>query len=95
MGGTSHCAGRVETKHEGDWRLMVMSWWNVKSASVVCRELDCGSAVSIATSSGSDQAAWRIRPSCVGSESSLTECGTKSSSSSRERLEVICSGNKQ
>ena len=43
VGGASHCAGRVETKHGVEWRPVAMNWWSLKAASVVCRELDCGS----------------------------------------------------
>ena len=97
MGGASHCAGRLEVKHQGEWRPGVddfyRSTWNMKSSSVVCRQLDCGSAVSRErTSHSTHEPVWWISSSCVGSESSLRECGTKMSGNSTARLEVICSG---
>ncbi|XP_063735112.1 scavenger receptor cysteine-rich type 1 protein M130-like [Eleginops maclovinus] len=49
VGEQSRCAGELELKHQGDWRLVrgCYSSWTPKRADVVCRELDCGSAVSV------------------------------------------------
>ena len=93
--GTSHCTGILEMKHQGDWRpLDGQSDWNLKSSSVVCRQLDCGSDVSTQRTFGSSiQPVWWITTDCVGHESSLRECRTKTSLNSTVRLEVICSGN--
>ena len=96
VGGTSTCTGILEMQHQGEWR-PVDGWsvWNHQSSSVVCRQLDCGSAVSTERSSGSThKPAWRITTSCVESESSLKDCGTQLSASSFYLLEVNCSGNK-
>jgi len=92
MGGTSHCTGRLEMKHQGEWRPVDgTSEWNQNSSSVVCRQLGCGSAVSTERSLGSRvQPVWWMRCSCVGSESSLRECVIKKSYSSTATLEVIC-----
>ena len=94
MGGTSRCIGILEMQHQGEWR-PVDGWsdWNHQSSSVVCRQLDCGSAVSTEwTSVPTHELVWWISLSCVGSESSLRECGTKVLANSTARLEVICSG---
>ena len=96
VGGTSHCSGTLEVKHQGEWRPADDRNWNKDSSTVVCRQLDCGSAVSTETSSGFPyQPVWRIASTC-GSESSLRECVTaKQKAISTFRLQVICSGNKQ
>ena len=94
VGGTSSCIGTLEMKHQGDQRPVDgQSDWNLKSSSVVCRQLNCGSDVSTQRSPGSTvQPVWWVATDCVGSESSLRECGTKMSHNSTVRLEVICSG---
>ena len=97
MGGASHCAGRLEMKHQEEWRPVgPYDYWNHKSSSVVCRQLDCGSAVSAEWRHGStDQPTWSIDTTCGGDESSLRECGAVRSDTSSSSLELICSGNKQ
>ena len=93
-GGTSKCIGILEMEHQGEWRPVDGGFhWNLKSSSVVCRQLNCGSAVSREmTSASTHEPVWWISASCVGSESSLRECGTKQSGNSTARLEIICSG---
>ena len=92
VGGSSNCTGRLKMKHQREWRPVHGSDWTLKSSSVVCRQLDCGSVVSTQRSSSSRQYVWRMRSSCDGSESSLRECGTMNSLNSYDHLEVICSG---
>ncbi|XP_033989094.1 CD5 antigen-like [Trematomus bernacchii] len=46
-GGESRCAGDLEVEHQGEWRPVGDSLWTLKAAGVACRELDCGSAVSV------------------------------------------------
>ena len=96
VGGTSNCTGILEMHHQREWRPADGgSDWNQNSSAVVCRQLDCGSAVSTERSSGSKhQPSWRMTTSCLGSESSLEDCATKMSATSSYVLEVICSGNK-
>ena len=93
-GGSSTCNGALEMKHQGDWRL-VLAWfdWNRMSSSIVCRQLDCGSAVSTEFTSTSTRASgWMIPSSCVGSESSLAQCGAVKSHHGNVTLKVNCSG---
>ena len=101
VGGASHCAGRLEMKHQGEWR-PVDGWsdWNLTSTSVVCRQLDCGSAVSTERSVWfTNTSVWRITPYCAGSESSLSDCVINETSHTARkglitgRPTVICSGN--
>ena len=98
MGGASNCTGTLEVNHQEDWKPAAdfTSNWNLNASSVVCKQLGCGSAVDTKWSSGSErQPVWWITSSCNGSESALRECVTMQSASSGDRLEVICSGNKQ
>ncbi|KAL7377205.1 hypothetical protein ABVT39_023858 [Epinephelus coioides] len=90
VGGDSHCAGTLEVKHQGEWRPVKGSGWTLKTAGVVCRELDCGSAVSVGErKESSDRPVWRIRSDCVHSGSALRECARSHSSSSI--LDLTCS----
>ena len=101
VGGTSKCAGKLEMQHWGlewglEWRPVDDSDWTLKSSAVVCRQLDCGSAVSTKRSPGStNEPVESMEGPCVGSESSLRECGITTSYTSTHRLEVVCSGNTQ
>ena len=96
-GGTSHCAGTLEVKHQGKWKPVTSRVdWSLKSAAVVCRQLDCGSAISTELRFVSTRAPiWLLKTSCVGSESSLRECVTEETHYADGRIGVVCSGNKQ
>ncbi|XP_062274515.1 scavenger receptor cysteine-rich type 1 protein M130-like [Scomber scombrus] len=88
--GASRCAGTLEVKH-GEWRPVSDSYWTLKAAAVACRELDCGSAVSIGSrDESSDRPVWRIHPYCLRSGSALRDC-VKSSDSSSYIVELTCS----
>ncbi|XP_031722584.1 scavenger receptor cysteine-rich type 1 protein M130-like [Anarrhichthys ocellatus] len=90
VGGDSRCAGILEVKHQGDWRPVDDSYWNLKTAAVVCRDLDCGSAVSIGQRVESlERSVWRIYSHCLLSGSALRECLTSYSSS--YILDLTCS----
>uniref|UniRef100_A0A3Q1JRE8 SRCR domain-containing protein n=1 Tax=Anabas testudineus TaxID=64144 RepID=A0A3Q1JRE8_ANATE len=91
VGGDSTCAGKLELKHEGDWRPVNGFDWTLKKAAVVCRELDCGSAVSVdERKETADTSVWSIRSDCVQSGSALRDC--VSSISSSYTLNLVCSG---
>ncbi|XP_034005729.1 scavenger receptor cysteine-rich type 1 protein M130 [Trematomus bernacchii] len=91
VGGESRCAGDLEVKHLGDWRPVggYYSLKTLKTAGVACRELDCGSAVSVRERESSERPVWGMRPSCVQSGPALRECAVSSSSSST--LTLTCS----
>ncbi|XP_068590140.1 CD5 antigen-like isoform X2 [Cebidichthys violaceus] len=90
VGGDSRCAGTLEMKHQGEWRPASHYGWNLKEAAVVCRDLDCGSAVSIKQrEESSRRSAWSIISNCVHSGSALRDCSRSSSSSSI--VDLICS----
>ncbi|XP_035854514.1 scavenger receptor cysteine-rich type 1 protein M160-like isoform X3 [Sander lucioperca] len=95
VGGDSRCAGTLELK-QGEWRPVsyttvdYYSDWSLKKAAAACRELDCGSAVSVGGRKSSDRSVWRIGSDCVESGSALRECAASSSSS--YILNLSCSG---
>ncbi|KAI9518330.1 hypothetical protein NQZ68_038601 [Dissostichus eleginoides] len=93
VGGSSRCEGGLELRHQGDWRPVVyLNWdWNLKRAEVFCRELDCGSAVSVGRREESSwRLVWGIRPGCLYSGSALRKCAAPRYS--RYLLNLTCSG---
>ena len=75
MGGDSRCAGTLELEHQGQWRPVRHSDWSLKTAAVVCRELDCGSAVSVTKKIRPPASpVWKIVSSCFQSGYALRDC---------------------
>ncbi|KAL3063534.1 hypothetical protein OYC64_003157 [Pagothenia borchgrevinki] len=90
VGGESRCAGDLEVEHQGEWRPVEGSLWTLKDAGVACRELHCGSAVSVGErKESSKRSVWRISSLCVQSGSPLRECAVSYSSTSF--LTLTCS----
>ncbi|KAL3047991.1 hypothetical protein OYC64_022035 [Pagothenia borchgrevinki] len=93
VGGESRCAGDLEVKHQGEWRPGGGYGfpWTLKTADVVCRGLDCGSAVSVGLrEESSRRPVWTISSNCVHSGFAVRECAD--SSSSELILDLTCSG---
>ncbi|NXD18756.1 DMBT1 protein, partial [Nothocercus nigrocapillus] len=73
------CAGRVEVKHEGQWG-SVCSYdfdWGVNEASVVCRQLGCGTVARTSPYTPFGAGAGRIWLHlyfCRGTETVLHQC---------------------
>ncbi|XP_071261155.1 CD5 antigen-like [Salvelinus alpinus] len=71
VGGGSHCAGGVEWYEQGEWRTVgTVDMDQEDVAAVVCRQLGCGSIVSVLTGNTTRENGVN----CFGSESSLREC---------------------
>ncbi|XP_064817454.1 deleted in malignant brain tumors 1 protein-like isoform X2 [Oncorhynchus masou masou] len=85
VGGGSRCAGGVERYNQGEWRTVGTLSDKKAIAAVVCRQLGCGSTLSVLTGNTTR----RFGVSCSGSESSLRECLT--SYDLHPGLTVICS----
>uniref|UniRef100_A0A3B3RRU1 SRCR domain-containing protein n=1 Tax=Paramormyrops kingsleyae TaxID=1676925 RepID=A0A3B3RRU1_9TELE len=99
VNGSSPCSGRVEVFRWGEWGTVYQRNWDMNDAAVVCRQLGCGSAVSVPGAAHFGEGSGRMvlgDVSCSGSESALRECG---SLDGREHdlphtldAAVICSG---
>uniref|UniRef100_A0A6J0USU5 Scavenger receptor cysteine-rich domain-containing protein DMBT1-like n=1 Tax=Pogona vitticeps TaxID=103695 RepID=A0A6J0USU5_9SAUR len=78
--GPSRCAGRVEVYHNQQWGTICDDGWDLNDAQVVCRELDCGTALKALPGSrygsGSDTV-WLDQVNCTGKEALLNECPKK------------------
>uniref|UniRef100_A0A8C6S649 SRCR domain-containing protein n=1 Tax=Neogobius melanostomus TaxID=47308 RepID=A0A8C6S649_9GOBI len=91
VGGASRCEGTVEAELRGEWRRVWTSFWDLEAAAVVCRDLDCGSAVSTEERRGSVWSQpWGVSPDCV-KKSSVRNCLNDPDYLSDSRLQVICS----
>ncbi|XP_059497835.1 scavenger receptor cysteine-rich type 1 protein M130-like [Stegostoma tigrinum] len=75
--GGSPCAGRVEIHYKGLWGTVDDIYWDLPDAQVVCRELDCGTAVSALGGSHFGPGSGPIvtgKVWCSGTERALRDC---------------------
>ncbi|XP_059743237.1 antigen WC1.1 isoform X2 [Bos taurus] len=97
---SSQCEGQVEMNISGRWRALCASHWSMANANVVCRQLNCGVAISTPRGphfvEGSDQIST-VRFHCSGMESFLWSCPVTvlggPDCSHGNTASVICSGN--
>ncbi|XP_057699050.1 scavenger receptor cysteine-rich type 1 protein M130-like isoform X2 [Corythoichthys intestinalis] len=93
--GGSQCAGRLEVKHDQEWRpVSYQNNWSLREAAVVCQQLRCSSVVSTRKMDTSTEPVpvWRFYSDCEGSESALMDCGTVKMTYSSSIIEVVCAG---
>ncbi|XP_010121835.1 PREDICTED: scavenger receptor cysteine-rich type 1 protein M130-like, partial [Chlamydotis macqueenii] len=75
--GTGPCSGRVEVKHEEQWGTVCDGDWTMEDAEVVCKQLQCGSAVQALNRAPFGEGSgptWLYRVDCRGDESALWNC---------------------
>ncbi|NWH80597.1 SRCRM protein, partial [Piaya cayana] len=94
------CSGIVEIRHGDTWGRLCPIHWNLKAASVLCNQLNCGYAKSIQTGDhfvNGNGHVWRDAFHCEGTEPCLWDCDQVTlgnpTCSAREAATVICSGN--
>ncbi|XP_048784677.1 deleted in malignant brain tumors 1 protein-like isoform X6 [Lagopus muta] len=99
VNGPHRCSGRVEVFHSQQWGTVCHDDWDLNDANVVCRQLDCGTAVSAPRMSSFGRGSgpiWLEGVRCLGTEATLTECPVKPkglySCSHLEDAGVVCSG---
>ncbi|KAM9457465.1 scavenger receptor cysteine-rich domain-containing group B protein-like [Clarias gariepinus] len=76
-GGSNPCSGRVEVYYNNQWGTVCDDDWGINEALVVCRQLECGTAVRAHQSAHFGQGSgpiWIDNIFCSGSESTFTQC---------------------
>ncbi|XP_069805684.1 scavenger receptor cysteine-rich type 1 protein M130-like [Dendropsophus ebraccatus] len=98
----SRCAGRVEVYHAGRWGTICDDYWDKADARVVCKQLGCGTAVTVTTDAVFGRGTgdiWLDNVQCRGNETNIKSCEANKigdhNCDHHEDAGVICSGHRQ
>nr|XP_038035101.1 deleted in malignant brain tumors 1 protein isoform X5 [Anas platyrhynchos] len=78
--GPGRCAGRVEVLHNGTWGTVCDDNWSVHEGQVVCRQLGCGTVLSVSKGARHGEGMgqiWLDDVNCTGTEAALSECQSR------------------
>uniref|UniRef100_A0A3B4AZ11 SRCR domain-containing protein n=1 Tax=Periophthalmus magnuspinnatus TaxID=409849 RepID=A0A3B4AZ11_9GOBI len=93
--GTDQCSGQVEIYHNEMWSAAVNVNWGMNEGTVICREMNCGDALSVSASGSRNELLGGVKVSCSGRESAVTECTlrqyTRTGSGHLGQASVVCS----
>ncbi|XP_067857004.1 deleted in malignant brain tumors 1 protein-like [Heptranchias perlo] len=98
VGGRTNCSGRVEIMFNNTWGTVCDDSWDRREARVVCRQLDCGSALSDSGEPVYGKGEGPVllsRVQCKGSELFLWDCRSSTWAQrvcAHKVASVMCSG---
>ncbi|XP_065132999.1 uncharacterized protein [Paramisgurnus dabryanus] len=102
VSGSDSCCGRVEILHNGQWGTVCDDDWDITDADVVCKQLNCGRAISAPKRDHFGQgsgAIWLDNVGCSGNENTLTQCSHRGlgqhDCNHGKDSGVVCTGNLQ
>lgn len=95
VGGTSRCNGRLQLKHNDEWREPYLTSPDRSISTLICHWLSCGSPISVVRGTQSTPPTWWLNNSCVQSHSLLRDCVITFNQFDHSRdpsIEMNCSG---
>ncbi|XP_065137155.1 uncharacterized protein [Paramisgurnus dabryanus] len=100
VSGSDSCCGRVELLYKGRWGTVCDESWDIRDADVVCKQLNCGRAISAPHSAAFGQGSgvsWTNNFGCVGNETTLMKCleDRERSCGHNQDAGVVCTGDLQ
>ncbi|KAM4703085.1 uncharacterized protein WCC33_011668 [Rhinophrynus dorsalis] len=100
VNGGGRCAGRVEVFYSDAWGTVCDDLWSMENAQVICRQLNCGDAISMngnGFSGAGTGPIWLDNVKCNGNEKALKDCDSSPwglyECNHEEGAGVVCSGN--
>ncbi|XP_051779121.1 scavenger receptor cysteine-rich type 1 protein M130-like [Erpetoichthys calabaricus] len=95
---SDECSGRVELQYDGQWGTVCEEDWDLKDATVLCRQLNCGYAVAVTGYTRLDNNTGKTSTdifNCEGNETEMSMCQISTQGYSKCSLKmdagVICS----
>ncbi|XP_041081656.1 deleted in malignant brain tumors 1 protein-like [Polyodon spathula] len=99
VGGPDSCSGRVELQYDGQWGTVCDRYWDLQDATVLCKQLNCGYAVSVPGQAWFGEGSGDVRADifdCDGSETHISNCSIsawgRGTCTHRNDAGVNCSG---
>ncbi|XP_061902006.1 LOW QUALITY PROTEIN: deleted in malignant brain tumors 1 protein-like [Entelurus aequoreus] len=89
--GTTHCSGRLEVFHHGNWGKMCNHNWGAKEATMVCTELNCGT-LSKTTEYFGESDLRAFRGACPRDATSFSQCSIEETSDVCRGVSFSCAG---